>query len=220
MKISFITLFPEYYKSFKEHSIIKRAINKKIVEIEEINIRDFADKKNVDDYVYGGGPGMLLKINPVVKALRSISNKDSYVILTSPMGEKYNQKKAKFFSNIKHLIIICGHYEGIDARIKNYINEEISIGEFIVTGGEIISTLIADSVIRILPNVIKKESFEKESFENILIEEDQFTKPIVFENYKVPKVLLSGNHSEIEKWRQESSLKNTIKFYEKNRKEK
>ncbi len=217
MKISFITLFPEYYKSFKEHSIIKRAINKKIIELEEINIRDFADKKGVDDYVYGGGPGMLLKIDPVVKALRSILNEDSYVILTSPMGKKYNQTKAKFLSKIKHLIIICGHYEGIDARIKNYINEEISIGEFIVTGGEIISTLIADSIIRILPNVIKKESFEKESFESILIEEDQFTKPVVFENNKVPKVLLSGNHDEIKKWRKESSLENTIKFYKNNK---
>ncbi len=218
MKISFITLFPEYYESFKNHSIIKRAISKESVILEEINIRDFAPKNEVDDYVFGGGPGMLVKIEPVVKALRSVKTDDSYVLLTSPMGKTFNQTKAKSFSKLKHIIIICGHYEGIDSRIKNYIDEEISIGEFIVTGGETISMLIADSIIRLLPDVIKKESHEKESFENILLEEDQFTKPHNFEGHKVPKVLLSGNHQEIERWRQESSYKNTIKYF-KNKKE-
>ncbi len=219
MKISFITLFPEYYSSFKSHSIIKNSISKGIVEIEEINIRDFSKDNYVDDYVFGGGPGMLMLIEPVVRALESIRTEDSYVIMTSPKGRVYNQDKAKEFANkIKHLIIICGHYEGIDSRILNFIDEEISIGQFITTGGEGISTIIADSVIRLLPEAIKEESHIQDSFDDVLVEHDQFTKPREFRGLKVPKVLLSGNHQEIERWKKESSYKNTIEFYKKNKK--
>ena len=220
MKISFITLFPEYYEGFKNHSIIKRALDKKAVQLETIDIRKFSDKSGVDDYVYGGGPGMLMKVDSIVKAINSIKNEDSIVIMTSPMGKTYNQKKAKnYANNVKHLIIVCGHYEGIDARIKNYIDEEISIGEFITTGGETISMLIADSIIRLIPNVIKQESHEAESFSDMLLEEDQFTKPVNFEGHKVPKVLLSGNHEEIAKWRKNSAYENTIIYYKNKRKE-
>ena len=219
MKISFITLFPEYFESFKNHSIIKRAILNEKITLEAIDIRDFAVKNEVDDYVYGGGPGMLLRIDPIVRALRSIKSESSYVIMTSPKGNIYNQKKARKFSNsIEHLIIICGHYEGIDSRIVNYIDEEISLGEFIITGGETVAMIIADSVIRLIPGVIKADSIESESFENFLLENDQFTKPQEFEGYKVPKVLLSGNHKEIELWRKNNSYENTITYY-KNKKE-
>lgn len=200
MKISFITLFPEYYSSFKEHSIIKNAISKGIVEIEEINIRDFSKDNYVDDYVFGGGPGMLMLIEPVVRALESVRTSNSYVIMTSPKGNVYNQDKAKeFATNIEHLVIVCGHYEGIDSRILNFIDEEISIGQFITTGGEGISTIIADSVIRLLPRAIREESHIQDSFDDFLLEHDQYTKPREFRGFKVPKVLLSGNHQEIEK---------------------
>ncbi len=218
MKISFITLFPEYYSSFKEHSIIKNAILKGIVEIEEINIRDFSKDNYVDDYVFGGGPGMLMLVEPVVRALESIRTSDSYVIMTSPKGKVYNQDKAKeFATNIKHLVIVCGHYEGIDSRILNFIDEEISIGQFITTGGEGISTIIADSIIRLLPKAIREESHIQDSFDDFILEYDQYTKPREFRGFKVPKVLLSGNHQEIEKWRKESSYKNTINFYKNNK---
>lgn len=212
MKITFISLFPKYYEGFIEHSIIKNAINKKIIEIEVISPRDFSKNNMVDDYIYGGGSGMLMMIEPIVEAIRSVKTTNSHVVLVGPRGKTLNQKIVREMStNIEHLILICGHYEGVDARIKKYIDEEISIGDYILTGGETASMIIADSIIRLLPGVIKEESHQDESFENNgLLEHDQFTKPIDFEGNKVPEVLLNGNHQEILKYRRQSSIDRTI----------
>jgi len=200
MKITFISLFPDYYKGFKEHSIIKNAIKKKSVIIEEINPRDFSEKNQVDDTMYGGGAGMLLMIEPIVKAINSVKQDNSYIVLMGPRGKSYKQAKAKKLSKIEHLILICGHYEGVDARIKYYIDEEISIGDFIITGGELASMVVADSIIRLLPGVIKEESYINESFtDKDILECDQYTKPLIFDGHEVPKVLVSGNHEKINK---------------------
>lgn len=211
MKITFISLFPEYYESFKNHSIIKNALNKGLVEIEQVNPRDFTEDGQVDDYIYGGGKGMLLMIEPIVKAINSVKTDDSYIALVGPRGNTLNQQKVRSMVNIKHLILICGHYEGIDSRIKHYIDEEISIGDYIITGGETASMIIADSIIRLLPGVIQEESHQDESFENDgLLEHDQFTKPTEFEGHNIPEVLTSGNHEDIKKWRKQSSIDRTI----------
>ena len=211
MKITFISLFPEYFNSFKDHSIIKNALNKELITIETINPRDFSINNQVDDYMYGGGSGMLMMIEPIVKAIRSVKNDDSYTVLLGPRGKVLNQNKVKTMTKIKHLILVCGHYEGIDSRILNYVDEEISIGEYILTGGETASIILADSIIRLLPGVIKQESHEQESFEkNSLLEHDQFTKPLDFEGYKVPEELLNGNHKDINKFKRQSSIDRTI----------
>ncbi|BDV02247.1 MAG: tRNA (guanine-N(1)-)-methyltransferase [Candidatus Hepatoplasma vulgare] len=212
MRITFISLFPEFFNEFLKHSIVKRALEKKEVSFDFINPRDFSLKGRADDTVYGGGSGMLLMIEPIVKAIESVKEKNSYVILLGPRGKIYNQKKVKNLKKYKHIILISGHYEGIDARIYDYIDEEISVGEYILTGGEIPSMIIADSIIRLLPNVIKKESHQNESFEKKMMESDHFTKPLTFRGKSVPEVLLSGNHKEIEKWREENSKKNTKKY--------
>lgn len=213
MKISFISLFPEYYEGFKSHSIIKNAIEANLIEIELINPWDYAIDNQVDDYVYGGGKGMLMMIEPIVNAIKSIKTNDSHIALVGPRGETLNQGKVKKMTNIKHLILISGHYEGVDARIKHYIDEEISLGEFILTGGELGSMVIADAIIRLLPGVIKEESHQDESFENNgLLEYDQFTKPIDFEGHKVPNVLLNGNHNDIKQYRRRSSIDRTIEL--------
>ncbi len=211
MKITFITLFPEYFESFKSHSIIKNALNKKLIQINCINPRDFAAKNQVDDYIYGGGSGMLLMIEPIVEALKSINSNKTKVILLGPKGQRYSQPKAKVLSKEKDIVFICGHYEGIDARIQHYIDEEISIGDFIITGGELASAVVADSIIRLIPGVIKAESHENESFENNTLECDHFTKPRTYDGHSVPKVLLNGNHKKIENWRKNSTINNTLK---------
>ncbi len=211
MKITFISLFPDYYDSFKNHSIIKNALSKGLIELEAISPRDFADNNQVDDYIYGGGSGMLMMIEPIVKAINSVKTKDSYIALVGPRGKTLNQQLVRSMVNIKHLVLICGHYEGVDSRIKHYIDGEISIGDYILTGGETASMIIADSIIRLLPGVIKEESHLDESFENNgLLEHDQYTKPIDFEGHKVPEVLLSGNHKDIKKFRRQSSIDKTI----------
>lgn len=216
MKITFISLFPEMFDTFSSFSIIKKAVNFEKVTIESVNIRDFANNNDVDDYIYGGGPGMLMKIEPIVKALESVKKQDSFVILTSPKGKIHNQKNAKKLAKKKHIIFICGHYEGIDARIYQYIDQEISIGQFIVTGGEIIAEIIADSIIRLIPGVINDDSIIEESFEDqeLLIECDHYTKPRVFRDQNVPEILLNGNHKEIEMWRKNSAKKNTKIFWQ------
>ncbi len=211
MKITFISLFPDYYDSFKNHSIIKNALSKGLIELEAISPRDFADNNQVDDYIYGGGSGMLMMIEPIVKAIHSVKTKDSYIALVGPRGKTLNQQLVRSMVDIKHLVLICGHYEGVDSRIKHYIDGEISIGDYILTGGETASMIIADSIIRLLPGVIKEESHLDESFENNgLLEHDQYTKPIDFEGHKVPEVLLSGNHKDIKKFRRQSSIDKTI----------
>ncbi len=211
MKVTFISLFPEYYDGFIKHSIIKNAIAKGLIEIETVTPRDFAVDNMVDNYIYGGGSGMLMMIEPIVKAIRSVKTDESYVALVGPRGKTLHQKMVRSMTGIKHLILICGHYEGVDARIKEYIDAEISIGDYILTGGETASMIIADSIIRLLPGVIKEESHQDESFENNgLLEHDQFTKPVEFEGHKVPEVLLNGDHEKIKKYRRQSAIDRTI----------
>ncbi len=222
-KISFITLFPELFESFKEHSIIRKAISQNEVEIDIVSIRDFATDKNqtVDDYIYGGGHGMLLLIEPVVKAIESIKTDDSYVIYLGPKGKRFTQRQAKSFSQTeyKHLIFISGHYEGIDSRISHFIDEEISIGDFILTGGEYPSIIVADAIIRLIPNVLKEGVTDDETFENNYIEYNHYSKPIDFRGYEVPQVLLSGDHKKIERWRKKNALDNTINYLTQKREE-
>lgn len=211
MKITFITLFPEYIESFKNHSIIKNAISKNLIEIEQVNPRDFTEDGKVDDTLFGGGSGMLIKIEPIVKAIKSVRTDNSKVILLGPRGSVHDQESAISLSKEKHLILISGHYEGIDARIKHYIDYELSIGDFIVTGGELPSMVVADSVIRLIKGVIKEESHLNESFMNKkILEWDNFTQPREFEGHKVPEVLLTGNHKLIDEWKKQNSIDNTV----------
>ncbi len=212
MRVTFISLFPDYFDNFAKHSIIKNAIREGKVTIDTVNPRNFVkEKENVDDYVYGGGAGMLMLIEPLVKAIESVKTDESYVVLLGPRGQKHNQKKAKKLSKVKHLILICGHYEGVDSRIKHFIDEELSVGDYILTGGEPAAVAVADSVIRLVDGVIKEESHQNESFENNLLEHDQFSKPVDFRGHKVPDVLLSGNHQEIAKWRKQNQIDVTAK---------
>lgn len=213
MKISILTLFPNLISNYISESIIKRAILKNKVELEVIDIRDHTtyDHNQVDDYQFGGGAGMLLMIEPVVRALNSIKTKESFTILTSPQGVTLNNYISRELSiKHKHIILICGHYEGVDARIMNYVDMELSIGDYVITGGELSSLVIADSIIRLIDGVITKESHENDSFENNLLDYDSYTKPVEFDGHKVPDVLLSGHHKNINNFRRESQLKNTL----------
>ena len=213
MKIDILTLFPNMFNGFLEESIIKRAININAVKINLINFRDFSKLSNhqVDDTPYGGGRGMVLRCEPIIDALDSVKTNDSKVILLSPQGQTFNEQKALELKNEKHLILICGHYEGFDERIRNFVDEEISIGDYVLTGGELPAMVITDSIVRLLPDVIKKESYLNDSFMNNLLDYPTYTKPPIFRNLKVPDVLLSGHHENIKKWREEEALKNTKK---------
>jgi len=217
-----LTLFPQMFSGVFAQSILKKAQEKKIIKIKFLNIRDFAKDKHrtVDDKPYGGGKGMTLKVDVVIKTLKSIRPKP-YSILLSPTGTLYTQKKAWELSQKKSLAIICGHYKGVDARIENFVDEIISIGDFILTGGEVAAIAVIDSVTRLIPGVIHPESLSSESFSQYLIlnsqhstllEYPQYTRPENFHGLKVPKILLSGNHQEIVKWREEQSLSRTKKF--------
>ena len=213
MKIDILTLFPNMFNGFLEESIIKRAININAVYINLINFRDFSKLSNhqVDDTPYGGGRGMVLRCEPIIDALDSVKTNDSKVILLSPQGKTFSEQKALELKNEKHLILICGHYEGFDERIRSFVDEEISIGDYVLTGGELPAMVITDSIVRLLPDVIKKESYLNDSFMNNLLDYPTYTKPTVFRNLKVPDVLLSGHHENIKKWREEEALKNTKK---------
>lgn len=211
MKIDILTLFPDMFTGFLNESIIKRAIDKKLIEINLINFRDYTpDPHNkVDDTPFGGGPGMVLMIEPIYNALMDIKTDESHVILLSPSGVTFNQKKAKTLKKYKHLILICGHYEGFDDRIKSFIDEEISIGDFILTGGELPAMMISDAIIRLIPGVINSESLENESFETELLDYPVYTKPRSFKGLDVPEVLLSGDHKKIDEYRREEQIRLT-----------
>lgn len=211
MTIDVITLFPQQLETALSYSIIKRARDKGLLNLGFINPRDFVkDKhKTVDLKPYGGGSGMLMMAEPVYKAIKSVKKKNSKVILLTPRGRLFNHQLSKELSKEKHLIIICAHYEGIDERITKYIDMEISIGDFVLTGGEPAAICIVDSITRLCPRVIKKESKEHESFSNFLLEHPHYTRPRIWKKMKVPDVLLSGNHEEIKKWRNEQSVKIT-----------
>ena len=203
MQIDILTLFPEMFDGFLSESIIKRAIEKKQVKINIINFRDYTldPHGKVDDTPYGGGAGMVLQVEPIYNALEDLKKDDSHVVLLTPGGRTFNQKIAKDFSDKKHIILICGHYEGFDYRITSLVDEEISIGNFVLTGGELPAMMITDAITRLIPGVITEESLESESFDGELLDYPVYTKPRDFHGMKVPEVLLSGNHAKIEEYR-------------------
>lgn len=212
MKIDILTIFPSMFDGFLSNSIIKRAISKGVVEVNIIDIRPFSEDKNkrIDDYPIGGGAGLVMKCQPVLDALKSVRRDNSNVILMSPRGEKYNQQIAhELLDNNEHLIFICGHYEGLDERINKHVDRFLSIGDYILTGGELASMVISDSLIRLIDGAINNESISDESFENGLLEYPQYTFPRVYEGDEVPLVLFSGNHEIVRKWRLKESLKLT-----------
>lgn len=218
MKISILTLFPEMFEGPFDYSIIKNARNKKKVNIEFINIRDFGIGKHkiVDDKPYGGGHGMILRVDVMDAAISktkdsALDTKNQKVVLLSPHGKTFNQKKALELSNLKHLILICGRYEGIDERVKKSIDEELSIGDFVVTGGEIPAMLVTDAVVRLIEGVLKEGVTATESF-SPLLEYPQYTKPNTYKNLKVPVVLLGGDHGKIKDWREREALITTAKL--------
>ena len=215
MKISILTLFPEFFDGFLTNSIIKRAIAREKVEIEIINIRDYTEDKygRVDSAPVGGGAGLIMKCQPVLDCLKAVKKENSHTVLLSPRGKTYNQKRAReLATTCEHLILICGHYEGTDERINKYTDELISIGDYILTGGEIGAEIISDSIIRLLDGVIAPESIVDESFENGLLEYPQYTEPQDYEGNVVPEILYSGNHQAIDKWRKKQSLRLTKKY--------
>lgn len=212
MKIDILTLFPEMFDGFVNTSIIKSARNRKLVDINMINIRNFSLDKHskVDDTPYGGGSGMVLMCQPIFDAVKSIKKDNSKVILMTPQGVKYNQKIAYNLSKEEHLIFVCGHYEGFDERIRTVCDMELSIGDYVLTGGELPSMVVADSVIRLVDGVIDSDSHNNDSFNNDRLDYPTYTKPREYEGMKVPDVLLSGDHKKIDEWRKEESRKRTI----------
>lgn len=217
MKVSFISLFPEMFASPLENSILEKARKNGLFSYEVINPRDFSENihHTVDDYPYGGGPGMVMEIGPVSRALQSIrpeDGKSSRRILVSPIGKALTQRDVKRLSLEDHLIFFCGHYEGIDERVSLLVDETISLGDYILTGGELPAMVMTDAIVRMIPGVLGDEnSAEEESFSSPLLEHPQYTRPPIFENEKVPEVLLSGHHREIENWRRRKSIFRTMK---------
>lgn len=209
MRIDILTLFPEMFEIFK-YSIIGRSVENSIIDINSHNIRDYSANKHkkVDDYPYGGGAGMVMTPQPVVDSIRAIKKENSgKVIFLGPRGKTFNQDMAKELSREKELIFLCGHYEGIDERIYKYVDMEISLGDFVLTGGEMACIPIVDSICRLVPGVLSNnESFMEESFYEGVLEYPQYTRPAYFENESVPKILLSGHHENIRKWRRKKSL--------------
>ena len=214
MKIDILTLFPEAFSALKT-SILGRAEENGILEINLINIRDFSkDKhKKCDDYPFGGGAGMLMTVQPLFDAVNSVLQENSKIVFPSPIGETLTAKKAQELSQNEHLIFVCGHYEGVDERFFELFDvEQISIGDYVLTGGEIPTMVIVDTLSRFVDGVISEESLESESFSNGLLEYPQYTRPQEFMGLKVPEVLVSGNHGEVDKWRTKQSLERTKKL--------
>ncbi len=212
MKIDILTLFPDMFKGVFSESIIKRAIDEEKVEINLINFRDYTNDAHnkVDDTPYGGGAGMVLMPQPIFDCVKSIKTDDSVVILLTPDGVPYKQNMSYQLSRKKHIILICGHYEGFDERIRSICDMEISIGDYVLTGGEIPSMVLVDSIVRLIPGVIREESHLEDSFnDNYLLDYPTYTKPRVYEGMEVPEVLLSGDHERIRVWRENEALKRT-----------
>ena len=212
MRFDILTLFPKVIESYINESIIKRAINNKLIEVNIINIRDFTLLKNgqVDDTPYGGGSGMVLMCEPVVRAIESVKKENSKIYLLSPQGKTFSDNLAnELINDTKHLILVCGHYEGFDERIKNFVDGEISIGDYVLTGGELPSLVILDTISRFVPGVIDSESFENDSFKDNLLDYPVYTKPREFRGYKVPEVLLSGDHKKINEYRESERIRVT-----------
>lgn len=215
MKFTILTLFPEILESYFKSSIMAKAVEKAIIDYEIVNIRDFAfsKHKNCDDYPYGGGAGMVLKPEPLAAALDSVGAASKRTVYPSPSGKLFKQEYAVSLSGEKELVFICGRYEGIDQRvIDNYVDDEICIGDYILSSGEVSTLTVIDCVYRLLDGVISSDSLEEESFANGLLEYPQYTRPEVFRDMKVPEVLLSGHHENIKKWRHEKSLEKTENY--------
>ena len=211
MKITVLTLFPEMIEPIINASILKRAKENDLVDFEIVNFRDFSTNKHqtVDDTPYGGGSGMVLSVEPIYHALNSL-NKPNHKILLSPQGKTFNQKKAKELLGYEHLVFVCGNYEGFDERVREFIDEEVSLGDFVMTGGEIAAMAMIDAIARLIPGVLgSKESYEKDSFYDDYLDYPQYTKPREFKGLKVPDVLLSGNHQKIEEWRKKQQEERT-----------
>ena len=205
MKIDILTLFPEMFSGVLNESIIKRAKEKNLVDIKVHNIRDYSPYKNkqVDDYGYGGGAGMVLMCEPIFNAIESIKTEDSYIVMLTPSGETFNQSIAYDYSNKKNLILLCGHYEGFDERIKTIVDKTLSVGDYVLTGGEIPAMAVVDAVVRLIPGVINNESLANETFNDDLVDYPVYTKPVNFRGMEVPSVLLSGHHANIKAYREE-----------------
>ena len=211
MRIDILTLFPEMFDGFLNTSIIKRAIDNGKVDIRIHNFRDYStDKHNrVDDYPYGGGAGMVLQCEPIFRAVEDIRTDESVVIMMSPSGRVFKQNVARDLAKEKHLILLCGHYEGFDERIRTIVDMELSIGDYVLTGGEVPAMAVTDAVTRLIPGVITSESLDSESFNDGLLDYPNYTKPAEFRGMKVPDVLLSGHHENIKKYREEERIKRT-----------
>jgi len=211
MKIDILTLFPNIFDGVFTESIIKRAKEKGLIEINIYNFRDWSEDihKSVDDTPYGGGAGMVLSCDPIFKCIESLKNENSLVIMLTPDGSLYNQKMAIDLSKEKHLILLCGHYEGFDERIKSICDMFISVGDYILTGGEIPSMILVDSITRLLDGAISKESLDDESFNNQLLDYPTYTKPRNYRGMEVPDILLSGDHQKIKDWRKSEQIKKT-----------
>ena len=213
MKIKIMTLFPNFYDAFLNSSIIGRAISKGLVEFELINIRDYSLDKNhrVDDHPIGGGAGLIMRLEPLVDCLRANTNDKTHKILMGPKGHTFTQKDAIRLSKMDEICLICGHYEGIDCRFEDYVDEEMSIGDFVLTGGEIPAMAIADSVVRLLKGAIADDSTKEESFNSSLLEYPQYTYPKEYEGKKIPEILFCGNHQVVEEYHRKEALRETFK---------
>lgn len=211
MRIDILTLFPNMYEGFLTESIIKRAIDKKKVEVNIIDFRKYSKDPHhkVDDTPYGGGCGMVLTVQPIFDAIEDLKDDNTVVIMLTPDGYTYKQEMAYKLSKEKHIILLCGHYEGFDERIRSIVDLEISVGDYILTGGELPSMIVTDSIIRLLDNVLKEESHLNESFNNNLLDYPTYTKPRVYKGMAVPDILLSGDHKKIDEYRKEESIKRT-----------
>ena len=211
MKIDILSIFPEMFDGFLETSIIKRARDNGYVDIKVHNFRDYSLDKHgrVDDYPYGGGAGMVLMCEPIFRCIDDIKTDDSFIIMMSPSGKTFKQEMAVDLSKKKHLIILCGHYEGFDERVKSIVNMELSIGDYVLTGGEVPAMVVSDAITRLIPGVISEESLESESFNDGLLDYPNYTRPEEFRGMRVPEVLLSGHHKNIQKYRDEERIKRT-----------
>ncbi|WP_027334736.1 tRNA (guanosine(37)-N1)-methyltransferase TrmD [Mycoplasmopsis felifaucium] len=214
MKINFLTLFPKYYEPFANESIIHKAIQNKLIDLNVVDFRNFSKDKHhkVDDEIFGGGHGMLLQVEPIDLALESLKNRGGYKILVSPQGRVFNQNIANKLAKYDQITFISGRYEGFDERVVELIDEELSIGDYVLTGGELPSMVMADSIIRLVDGVIKKESHEYDSFQgNGLLDYPQYTRPRIYKGMAVPEVLLNGNHKDIEAWKMKAQYEKTLK---------
>lgn len=212
MIIDIVTIFPDFFTPFLETSMIRKALDKQYVKINIHNLREHTTNKHkkIDDTPYGGGAGMLMTIQPFEAVINALKTKDSIVILLSPQGQLFSQPKAIELATHKHIILLCGHYEGVDARIQAYIDMELSIGDYVLTGGEIPAMIVADAITRLIPGVLHEESAQADSLQNGLLKYPQYTKPEHYKGMTVPDVLLSGHHQQIETWRQQEQLRQTL----------